>query len=406
MKIAYLAPELPALSATFVYNEIIALEKLGTQVIPFSVHCPTGLFKDKTVNSLKQRVKTLYGCGLPRIIGSHARLIRKVPKQYYCTLLQLLADMAQLGFKRNTAGLAYRFVYAGVFADDLLKHRCQHIHVHFAHIPTDVAMYASKMSNVGFSVTSHANDLFERGWLLKEKVERSCFFGTISEFNQRFLAEQGVDMDKVKVIRCGVDLIEFKTRRWKALGQPIQVGVIGRLVEKKGIDVLIRSMALLKESGGDITLTIAGKGPLETELKALVTTLGLGEQVIFLGALSHSDVSEYIKSLDVFALPCKRDVNGDMDGIPVVLMEAMLAGVPVVSTQISGIPELIVDGKTGYCIESADENALANAIGKVISERNETKQMVKQAAFMVKESFSLAGNAALLNNFIANCCRT
>jgi len=300
----------------------------------------------------------------------------------------------------------YRFVYAGVFADALLRHRCQHIHVHFAHIPTDIAMYASKMSNIGFSVTSHANDLFERGWLLKEKVERSCFFGTISEFNQRFLAEQGVNMDKVKVIRCGVDLTQFKTRRWRVLSQPVQVGVLGRLVEKKGIDVLIRSVALLKDNGIDISLTIAGNGPLESELRALVTTLDLEEQTSFLGALPHNEVSEYIKSLDVFALPCKRDSYGDMDGIPVVLMEAMLAGVPVISTRISGIPELIVDGETGHCIQASDENALANAIDKIIAEQNDTKQMVKQAVFWVKESFSLAGNAGQLNNFITKCSKS
>ena len=406
MKVAYLAPELPALSATFVYNEIIELEKLGTRVVPFSVHCPTGFFKDKTVNRLKQRVETLYGCKVSRTISSHIRLIRKVPKQYFRTLLQLMSDMTQLGFKRNTAGLVYRFIYAGVFADALLRHRCQHIHVHFAHIPTDIAMYASQMSNIGFSVTSHANDLFERGWLLKEKVERSCFFGTISEFNQRFLAEQGVNMDKVKVIRCGVDLTQFKTRRWKVLSQPVQIGVLGRLVEKKGIDVLIKSVALLKDNGINISLTIAGNGPLKSELRALVTTLDLEEQVIFLGALPHNEVSEYIKSLDVFALPCKRDSYGDMDGIPVVLMEAMLAGVPVISTRISGIPELIVDGETGHCIQESDENALANAIDKIIVEQSETKQMVKQAVFWVKESFSLAGNAGQLNKFIAKCCKS
>jgi colanic acid/amylovoran biosynthesis glycosyltransferase len=402
MKVAYLAPELPALSATFVYNEIIALERLGNRVIPFSVHCPMGSFKDKIVNGLKQRVTTLYGRQLSRIVGSHLRLLRKVPKQYFCTLIQLMTDMIRLGFQRNTAGIAYRFVYAGVLADELLKHRCQHIHVHFAHIPTDIAMYASKISDIGFSVTSHANDLFERGWLLKEKVERSCFFGTISEFNERFLAERGVNMDKVKVIRCGVDLTQFKTRRWKALGQPVQVGVVGRLVEKKGIDVLIRAMALLKAQGISFKLTIVGNGPLESELKALVTTLELGENIIFLGALSHNEISDYIKSLDIFALPCKRDVHGDMDGVPVVLMEAMLAGVPVVSTQISGIPELVIDGMTGYCIAAPDENVLANTIGLIMTERTKTKQMASQAVSHVKDMFSLEGNARLLNDLIVS----
>lgn len=403
MKIAYLAPELPALSATFVYNEILALEKLGARVVPFSVHRPTGFFKDEAVNRIKQKAVPLYDIKFYRLFKSHFRLLRQKPRQYVGTFLQLLTDMVKVGFNRNSLGLGYRFFYAAALADGLSQYRCTHLHVHFAHVPTDIAMYASKMSDVGFSVTSHANDLFERGWLLKEKVERSCFFATISEFNKRFLAEQKVDLAKIKLIRCGVDLTQFATRRWVTLRTPVRIGVVGRLVEKKGFDTLIKAVNILRKRDVQVMLTLAGSGPLENELKTLVTALGLDDHVVMMGALPHSEIFDYINSLDMFVLPCKKDQYGDMDGIPVVLMEAMLAGVPVISTQISGIPELVVDGVTGYCIEQCDENNLAEAIERAIVHRKEARQMSKQAVSLVKDTFSLVGNTTLLNKLISSC---
>jgi glycosyltransferase involved in cell wall biosynthesis len=397
MKVAYLAPELPALSATFVYNEILELEKLETNVIPFSVHYPTGSFENESLKSLKQKVKVLYDGNKMALFISHFRLLRKRPQGYFKSVSQLVSDMGRLGLCRNTVGLVYRFLHSAVLADELLKHGCEHLHVHFAHVPTDIAMYASSMSGVSFSVTSHANDLFERGWLLKEKISRSKFFGTISEFNKRFLSEHVSESRKVPVIRCGVDPSQFKTRRWQALSKPIKIGVVGRLVEKKGIDVLIRATGLLAREGYDISLSIAGSGPLDEELKSLARQLKIDDKVDFLGSLPHSEIAGYINALDVFVLPCKQDKQGDMDGIPVVLMEAMLSGVPVISTQVSGIPELVVDGESGACVISNDAQALTKAIVNVFNDRTHTKLMVKQAVEKVKVDFSLTKNVARLN---------
>jgi glycosyltransferase involved in cell wall biosynthesis len=401
MRIAYLAPELPALSATFVYNEILQLEKAGTRVIPFSVHRPNGHIDSSEVQQLSARVTHLYERSKLAVLKSHFRLIKRFPKQYLSAVWLLLTDMFKLSVQRKlrtAIGIAYRFFYAASLADELVKHRCDHLHVHFAHIPTDIAMYASEMSDIGFSVTAHANDLFERGWLLKEKVSRSRFFGTISEFNQHFLLEKGADVSKIEIIRCGVDSSQFSPRKGHVASTPVKLGLVGRLVEKKGVDVLLKAMAILREQGQNVQLYIAGSGPLVSELKDLTFDLGLDEKsVVFLGSIPHKEVAEFVESLDIFVLPCKRDSQGDMDGIPVVLMEAMLSGVPVISSQISGIPELVIDRETGRCIEPSNPGALALAVVDMLSDTNKAQSMCNAAESLVREQFSLSENVVKLD---------
>jgi glycosyltransferase involved in cell wall biosynthesis len=400
MKIAYLAPELPALSATFVYNEILQLEKMGTQVIPFSVHRPKGEISDPVIKALKKRVAYLYERPRGSVLKSHFRLLIRSPKRYLTVVLMLLSDMFKLvRSPRNAMGLAFRFFYAASLADDLIRHRCEHIHVHFAHIPTDIAMYAARLTGIGFSVTSHANDLFERGWLLPQKAARSVFFGTISEFNRRFLEQNDVNVNQVEIVRCGVDLTQFHTREMQSISDPVRIGMVGRLVEKKGVDDLIATMALLKQQGVKAVLSIAGSGPLESDLKTLAYELGLNDGSIeFLGPLAHQDVADFIVELDMFVLPCKQDSQGDMDGIPVVLMEAMLSGVPVISTKISGIPELIIDNESGLIVEPSDSEALADAIRQLIEDDKLRKKVVMGAVAKVTTTFSLSGNVEKLNN--------
>lgn len=401
MKIAYLAPELPALSATFVYNEILQLEKLGTRVIPFSVHRAQVDIDEPSVKDLKRRVVDLYERPKCKILKSHFRLLSRFTKRYISAFATLLVDVSKLLLQRKprtAMGQTYRFFYAAHLADELLKHRCDHLHVHFAHIPTDIAMYASALSDIGFSVTAHANDLFERGWLLPEKVSRSRFFGTISEFNRRFLGDMGADVSRIEVIRCGVDSTQFSARQGHKMSDPVKLGLVGRLVEKKGVDVALTAVSGLRKLGRDVKLYIAGSGPLTADLKGLAFDLGLDEHaVIFLGPIPHKDVAEFVKSLDIFVLPCKQDSQGDMDGIPVVLMEAMLSGVPVISGHVSGIPELIIDGQTGLLVQPSDSEGLIQAICHLLDDEDYKETLLLAGERRVKEAFSLQDNVNKLN---------
>ncbi|WP_428243557.1 glycosyltransferase [Gynuella sp.] len=400
VKIAYLAPEIPALSATFVYNEILCLQHLGTEVVPFSIHRPKAEASESAVQDLKSVTRYLYERTKTKVAIAHLRLLLTYPGAYIKGFGTLIKDMISLRLlTRGALGLAYRFFFAAALADELRRVRAQHLHVHFAHVPTDVAMYAAVLAGISFSVTAHANDLFERGWLLKEKVRRSAFFATISEFNVRFLKDKGADMSRVTVVRCGVDDEQFLApARAESLHATPVIGVIGRLVEKKGIDTLIEAISLLKQRGHIVELQIAGSGPLEAFFRQRVDQLGIADNVTFLGAIAHDQVADFLRSLDLFVLPCKQDSNGDMDGIPVVLMEAMLSGVPVISTKISGIPELVIHNETGLLAEPDDAESLAGAVEKFLQQPALGQQLSSQAVHIVQNEFSLSANARKLNH--------
>jgi glycosyltransferase involved in cell wall biosynthesis len=287
---------------------------------------------------------------------------------------------------------------AGRLARLLKKNGCSHLHAHFAHIPADLAMYAARLAAIPFSFTCHANDLFQRGWLLRQKVERARFAVAISEYNRMFLGIQGADTEKIHVIHCGVDCSRFVPDFSRPPGAVLKVGTLGRLVEKKGVDVLLRACAILKSHGAEIELEIAGDGPDRPMLEALASELGIAGSVNFLGPLEHAGVAGWMSGLDLFALACRKDSSGDMDGIPVVLMEAMAGGTAVVSTRVTGIPELIIDKACGRIAAPGDPEDLAGAIGQVLGDVELRIQYRRAAAQRVKAEFNLEKSVATLSN--------
>jgi len=257
-------------------------------------------------------------------------------------------------------------------------------------------MYAAALHGVTYSFNSHANDLFERGWLLKEKVSRSKFAVTISDYNKNFLIKKGAEKEKINVIHCGVNTASFSNRGTKELSNPPLLGSLGRMVEKKGFDVLIRACEILKRKNISFKLQIAGGGPLKPELESLVNTLNLTGSIDFIDSISHKDVPDWIKNLDVFVLSCQKDKNDDMDGIPVVLMESMLSGVPVITTRISGIPELVENEETGLLCDPKDAESLAEKIQTLLSKPELRRTLCKNAISKVQSEFELDKNVQLL----------
>ena len=266
-------------------------------------------------------------------------------------------------------------------------------------------MYAAGLSAIPFSFTAHANDIFERGWLLEQKVRRAKFAVTISEHNRQFLIEKGCPENKIHVVRCGVDPGAFAAGHARPPHPIPKIGTLGRMVEKKGIDDLIRACQILKDQNRAFHLEIAGDGPMQSELQALVSDGDLAEQVHFKGPLAHEQVPEWLQGLDMFVLACKKDRYGDMDGIPVVLMEAMLAGVPVISCRISGIPELIEDGKSGLLAEPENPVDLADAIARLLSDDNLQNDFRTNAMAKVQAEFELSKNVAVLDKLFREVTR-
>jgi len=397
-KIAYIAPEIPALSATFVYNEIIKIEECGFDVYPISVHTPGNKAMEAPARELSGHTFYLYEKSFLLFATNMLIMLATHPLRFLKTLTYALKDATyNMNNRRISLGIMYRFIVASTVANKIYTNNIKHIHAHFAHIPTDIAMYSSLLTGIPFSFTAHANDIFENSWLLKNKVKRASFVIAISQFNKDYLINLGALADKIRVIHCGVDPDAFQARNKKALGKPLRLGSFGRMVEKKGFDVLIDACKLLKDTEEKpFIMEIAGDGPLKEELRMRVYTLGLSNEIIFTGPIQHDKVSDWLKGLDVFVLTCKKDGSGDMDGIPVVLMEAMLSGVPVISTEISGIPELVEDCVTGSLIKPEDPAGLVSALKRLTQDNDLGYKMCNNAIDKIKKDFDLSINSGRL----------
>lgn len=399
--VAYLAPEIPALSATFIYEEIYGLERLGVRVVPYSVHVPGNPAEGH--DALAGRVTVLYGGKALQEVIEGLLYLPALGGRALVALQHLLADMGELGWLRvGSWKLAYQFLSGVRLARMIKSAGCTHLHIHFAHVPTQIGMYASALSGIPFTVTAHANDIFERGLLLKTKAARAKKFLTISEYNIRHLRGLGIPAEQLGIVRCGVSLAaDASTTGRSSQGGVVHIGSLGRMVEKKGFDVLIRAADLLKQRGHAVALHIAGDGPLREELLTLVQTLGMTQEVVFEGSMPHAQVSAWMKGLDIFALACKQDTAGDMDGIPVVLMEAMTQALPVVSTRLSGIPELVIHEQTGLLAESADAQDLAVQLERLIAAPPLAEKLSRQAFDFVKGEFSQEVNLDRLQGYFS-----
>lgn len=400
-KIAYLAPEIPGLSATFVYEELHCLERCGVGIVPISVLQPNPPAKDEA--KLAARTVTVYDRAKWKIALSGLWRLASLPG--ISTAMRWLArDMAACGFaSRNAWKLGFQFLAAVRVADVLRKQRCRHLHIHFAHVPTQIGMYAAAMAEIPFTIMAHANDIFERGFLLAEKAERAHRFLTISSHNVDHLRSLGLPEDKLAVVRCGVSFQSPAAWPQASAKTHFRIGTLGRLVEKKGVDVLLKAVAGLSSRPYGLEVSIAGDGPLRGELEVLAGELGIAEKVEFIGGLAHRDVAGWMSGLDLFVVACKQDRNGDMDGIPVVLMEAMSQGVPVISSRLSGIPELVIDGETGLLANPSDAVDLAAQIDSFLSSPDLRQRLSLRAAEHVRDEFGQQTNTErLLRHFRLN----
>lgn len=399
LAVAYLSPAMPALSETFVYEELLALERRGVTVVPFSVRQPAKPVPAQ--QALAARVTHLYAGGpFAVVLGGLLQLPRfglRVGK----SLGWLASDVLECGPLRLASWkLVYQFLAGARLAALLHQRGCTHLHVHFAHVPSQIAMYASALGGVPFTIMAHANDIFEDGILLQKKAMRAKRMLTISDYNRRYLQGLGIPPDRLAVVRCGVSFAPPTTPpRWEA-GPVFKLASLGRMVEKKGFDVLIAAVAQLRNRGLAVQLSLAGDGPLLSNMKLLAQQLCGLEAILFVGSLPHHEVAAWMRQHDAFVLASKQDSHGDMDGIPVVLMEAMSQGVPVVSTRLSGLPELVQHQQTGLLAEPNDPASLAQQIEALIQSRALRERLATQAQAYVGKEFGQATNIDRLMDHI------
>lgn len=385
MRVLYIVSLYPCWSETFIVRELRELTARGVEVRILSLKPPHETLVQSDARLLKAQV--IYPGTFGQSAANVARSIWRTPWKSLRCLVWLLS-----GFGMNPGSLLKSVVVwwrtLGVL-DLIDAWRPQLIHAHWATYPSTSALMLSEVLGVPYSFTAHAHDIFLEQHLLRKKLMTAAFAVTISEFNRRFLGERiGYDIqDKLSVVHCG---IEIENTPYKESGRdPRLILAVGRLDEIKGFPVLVDACRQLRDRGISFRCDIIGEGPLRPALEHLIESHGLKTQVRLRGAQPHEEVRNQLYAAGIFVLPSVITRNGNMDGIPVALMEAMACGAPVVSTTVSGIPELVENGLSGYLVPPNDPLALADKIADLLGDQAIRSSFTRNARRIVEERFSV-----------------
>lgn len=395
--VAYLCHEYPKLTETFVYREIEVVRALGMNVAVFAMKKPSDVEKIECGRELVSKAYYLPPDFSFPFLTAQIRQFMKNPLRYFSILLKLLS----VGGRKSAMRLVVRigFFLRGALLADLLQKRKDILLLHCPYTGDEIvcAHTASRLSGVPLSFTLHAPfHLYKGSPLLKRQALDAVFISAISEdARNRLIDLAGENIEeKIKVIHCGID-----TPAIRIAGKPTKSNKIvsaGSLVKIKGHDILIRAVKLLVQEGYVLECEIIGEGPQRKKLEKLINELGVNDIVRLAGAKPQTYVYNALKESAIFVLSSRVDEEGDRDGVPVVLMEAMASGRPCVSTKVSGIPELVIDGKTGILVEQDNPHELAQAIRKILENHQLAENMGKAGRERVEKAFSLDKQARLM----------
>ncbi len=383
-KVGYVVKRYPRYSETFIVNEILAHEAAGVDVEIFSLLPPTDAHFQDIIARVRAPVHYLPGEG-SKVMGFWNGLGQAAGE-----LPDFWSDLGKVAREevRDVAqaiALARHIKRSGIY----------HLHAHFASAPTTVARLAAMFAKISYSFTAHAKDIFHQDVCkenLATKFREAVTAVTVSDFNVQHLQEIGAN--RLVRIYNGLDLNRFPfATPEKRL--PRVVG-IGRLVEKKGFIDLVEACALLKTRGCIFDCQIIGTGDQEELLRSRVQQLGLQKHVELVGPRPQLEIIAHLQSASVLAAPCVVGEDGNRDGLPTVLLEAMALGTPCISTDVTGIPEVVLHGETGLIVSQHDPAALADGIQRLLNDPGERARLAKNGRRLIEADFDVHRNAARL----------
>jgi glycosyltransferase involved in cell wall biosynthesis len=276
-----------------------------------------------------------------------------------------------------------------------------HLHVHVAAEAAEAAWAVSQVAPVSYSVTVHARELFCPRESLRSVLGDARAVVTISEHNRDLLEQLGLPPARLHVVRQGIPVPRGPGYLGRGGNGRLRILFVGRLVDKKGGDLLVRALVELGRGGVDAEVTMVGDGPNAGAWRALASELGLGDRVRWTGALPRDGVGDLLRSwADVLVLPCRVAGDGDRDGIPVALMEGMAHGLPVISTLVSGIPELIEDGRNGLLVSPDDHHLLARALSRIAADPSAASRLGRAGRLRIEREHDVTIQASRLLNAI------
>ena len=391
-RVAYVLKRYPRFSETFIVNEILAHEAAGMNLEIFALRLPDDGRFHEALAQVRAPVTYLPKQG-QHTVGFWGAIVEA------SQLLPGIWSALSLA-KEESAKDVFQAV---LLAQAVCARGINHLHAHFGTVATTVARLAALFSGRTYSFTAHAKDIFHQDVRLddmRRKLEEATAVITVSDYNVQFLRQRyGPAAGRVQRVYNGLDLARFAFASPEA--RPARIVGVGRLVEKKGFGDLIWACKILKDDGRDFQCDIIGGGMLEEELRDLIADLGLLDRVRLLGPLPQHKIIEHVKNAAVLAAPCVLGTDGNRDGLPTVLLEAMALGTPCVSTDVTGIPELLEDEVTGLMAPQRNLMALATALARLLEDGQLRATLAAEARKRVESGFDIHRNAAEIRRIIA-----
>lgn len=403
LKVAYIMSRFPKLTETFILYEMLAIQKAGVQIEVFP------LLKEKTTVMHPEAVPLLESAHFqplisPEILRANWHFLWCNPRAYVGTLWILLR--ANWGSFRFLIGALGIFPKSVLFAYQMEATKISHVHAHFASHPAAAGFIIHRLVGIPYSFTAHGSDLHRDRHMLREKVAEAAFVVAISNYNKELIISecQGNYRDKVKVIHCGVDTKVFRFRSsqtpYEKGENPFMILCVGTLHEVKGQAYLIEACRKLLASGIDFMCHFVGDGPDKLVLTKHAVQAGLSAKICFHGRQKQERIVQLLQDADVLVAPSVPTSDGRREGIPLVLIEAMSSGVPVIASNISGIPELVMNERTGCLVPPRDVAALASTLERYYHDPALRKQLAQSGREKVAGEFDLYDNAAQIAQHI------
>ena len=381
----------PRISETFISNEILLLESLGFKIHIISMRHPREPFTHASVKNIKAGVdylpSTIWG-NLFSLFIHNFLLAVKNPILYFKAVKKAIVRWMRT---RKSATLKH-LLQAGYLVHKILPGKnIVHFQAHFAHSPTSVAFFSSLLSNIPFSFFAHAKDIYTSDTRqLKEKIDMARFVVTCTKYNQAYLSElAGKIQTPVFCVYHGINLDYFSSKeRETKCTPPYKIITVARMTQKKGLEDVYQALAVLRDKGFEFKHSLIGQGDDQPKIVALIKKLKLEKLTELCGTLTHEQVIGHYASSDLFVLGCKIADNGDRDGIPNVMAESMAMNLPVVATNVSGIPEFLEDRVTGLMVSQNDPLALANAMETLLTDNDLRQQVTREAKKRITKDFN------------------
>jgi len=403
--VAYVMSRFPKLSETFILTEIFALERRGVRVEVYPLLRGRSPLVHPGAGALAARAHYLPFLSAA-VLGSQLHWLRRRPREY----LRALRDVAlgTLGSLNFFAGGLAIFPKVAHAARLMETGGVDHVHCHFANHPALAGLVISRLTGLPFSFTAHGSDLHVERRMLAAKVSEAAFVATVSHYNRRLIVEEcgGRFADKVRVIRAGVDTAMFAPHPNGKPPDALRLLCVGTLHEVKGQAHLVEACRLLAQQGVDFTCRLVGDGPDRRRLAHRIAAAGLRDRVLLVGPRTRLEVAAELGSADVVVAPSVRTRAGKREGVPVALIEAMSSGVPVVASDLSGIPELVEHGVNGLLAVPGDAASLAEALRTLHEDRALGPRLARAARARVLAEFDAEQSVAeLVRGFGVECTR-